>query len=200
MMAGHRAYVGGAWDEIGSLQFSYLVSEGLRLGDGLIDVACGALRGGIHFIPYLDFGKYYGIEKEGELIRRGLRHELPPDVREEKSPNFVVSSEFEFSKFEFDKPPRFSIAQSLFTHLNREDCVTCLTNLREVVDVGHRFYVTILEGDSSQSPKKSHSHRGTFFYSQAELKAMAEGCGWEFHYVGDWEHPRGQMMTKFVAI
>ena len=57
---GHRQYVGGCWDEIGRLQFDYLVSQGLRPNHYLLDIACGSLRAGIHFIPYLEPGHYLG--------------------------------------------------------------------------------------------------------------------------------------------
>jgi len=43
--AGHRRYVGGMWEEIGQLQFDYLVSQGLRPEHVFCDVACGSLRG-----------------------------------------------------------------------------------------------------------------------------------------------------------
>ena len=49
---GHRAFVGGDgdyWDKIGELQFQYLLERGLKPSDTLVDVACGALRGGVHF-------------------------------------------------------------------------------------------------------------------------------------------------------
>ena len=80
--AGHRQYVGGYWDEIGRLQFEYLVSQGLRPHHYLLDIACGALRAGIHFIPYLEPGHYLGIDKEADLIQAGTEKELNPEVRE----------------------------------------------------------------------------------------------------------------------
>src|SRR6476620_10345865 len=64
---GHRDYVGGLWDEIGQLQFDFLVSNGLKPQHYLLDIACGSLRAGIHFIPYLETGHYLGIDKEPEL-------------------------------------------------------------------------------------------------------------------------------------
>src|SRR3954467_1442195 len=88
---GHRRYVGGSWDEFGRLQFDFLVGQGLRPENVLVDVACGSLRAGVHLIPYLDPGNYLGIEKERLLIEGGLEHELPAAVREERRPELVVS-------------------------------------------------------------------------------------------------------------
>ncbi|HEY7982454.1 MAG TPA: hypothetical protein VID19_13355, partial [Candidatus Eremiobacteraceae bacterium] len=40
-LLGHRAYVGGIWEEIGKLQFDFLVAHGLRPEHHLVDVGCG---------------------------------------------------------------------------------------------------------------------------------------------------------------
>ena len=81
------------------MQFDFLCSRGLTPGSVLLDIACGSLRAGRHFIPYLDPTNYLGIELEGDLIEAGLRFEIDPLVLEKKAPEFVASSSFEFSKF-----------------------------------------------------------------------------------------------------
>ena len=121
---GHRGYVGGSWDEFGQLQLDFMVSQGLEPHHVLVDVACGSLRAGVHFIPYLDPGNYLGIEKERLLVERGIELELPPDVYEQKRPELLVSSAFEFDRF--SKSPEFGIANSLFTHLTPDVIETCL--------------------------------------------------------------------------
>jgi len=105
---GHRAYVGGLWDEIGKLQFEFLVSQGLAPHHVLLDIACGSLRGGVHFIPYLEPGNYLGIDKEAELIQLGRREELPAGLEDERRPEFVVSGSFEFDLF--TKRPDYALA------------------------------------------------------------------------------------------
>src|SRR5271168_1826262 len=50
---GYRRYVGGYWDQVGRLQFEFLQSRGLQSNHVLLDIACGSLRGGRFFIPYL---------------------------------------------------------------------------------------------------------------------------------------------------
>ena len=42
--------VGGLSDEIGPLQFFFLRWEGLRPEHTLVDVGCGGLLGGVHFV------------------------------------------------------------------------------------------------------------------------------------------------------
>jgi len=42
----HRQFVGGLWQEVGLLQYDFLLSKGLEPGNSLLDLGCGALRGG----------------------------------------------------------------------------------------------------------------------------------------------------------
>ena len=76
LQAGHRAYVGGLWEEIGQLQFDFLVEQGLRPSHCFLDIACGSLRGGVHFIRYLEPGHYLGLDREPKLIELGVQEEL----------------------------------------------------------------------------------------------------------------------------
>jgi hypothetical protein len=195
MVIGHRDYVGGMWEEMGRLQFDFLISRGLRPEHVFLDIACGSLRAGVHFIRYLDPGNYLGIEKEKVLIHRGLSRELPPDVREEKRPELVASDSFEFDRF--SKQPDFSLAQSLFTHLTAADVERCLINLRANVATEHQFYATFAPG-ASTTAGRSHA-RGSFYYSYDELAAIGERSGWRCNHVGDWGHPRKQVMMQFTA-
>src|SRR5687768_3023376 len=72
----HRRLVGGAWDEIGSLQLAFMKAQGLRPEHRLLDIGCGALRGGRHFIRYPAPGQYYGIDRNASLLRAGKSVEL----------------------------------------------------------------------------------------------------------------------------
>jgi hypothetical protein len=114
-----------------------------------------------------------------------------------KKPEFVVSDRFEFDKFA--KKPQFSIAQSLFTHLNSRDISLCLKNLRQFVEQGHVFFATFNEGASSSNSETSHSHAG-FRYSRDEMVMFGERAGWKATYIGHWNHPRNQMMMKYEAV
>ncbi len=192
---GHREYVGGMWEEIGQLQFDFLVQQGLKPVHCLLDIGCGSLRGGVHFIRYLDCGNYLGIDKEDKLIQLGIEKELGWPLNNEKKPEFVVSPAFEFRKF--SKRPQFAIAQSLFTHLNPADIRLCLSNLREFVEERHVFFATFLNGDSTQNQSTSHS-RVNFYYSPEEMGSFGREAGWEATYTGNWNHPRSQVMMKYL--
>ncbi|MGP0066205.1 MAG: methyltransferase [Isosphaeraceae bacterium] len=192
---GHRQYVGGCWDEIGRLQFDYLVSQGLRPHHYLLDIACGSLRAGIHFIPYLEAGHYLGIDKEADLIQAGIERELSPEVREAKGPVLLVDGDFAFERF--GVRPDYALAQSLFTHLPTPLIEKCLRNLRGVLADDGVFFATFFESsDLIANPDEPYDH-GRFDYTRAEMEQLGQSAGWRSEYIGDWNHPRGQIMMRY---
>jgi SAM-dependent methyltransferase len=188
---GHRDFVGGLWDEIGKLQFDFLVAQGLEPHHVLLDIGCGSLRGGVHFIPYLDPGHYLGIDKHAELIEAGLAELGNIDRGQE----FVVSDSFEFARF--SKRPDYAIAQSLFTHLTKRDIARCLRRLRRFA-TDCRLYATFFEG-RNENPGESHS-RETFHYPRPVIERVAARAGWHTTFIGEWGHPRGQLMMALTAL
>jgi hypothetical protein len=186
-MVGHRAYIGGRWDEWGQVEFDFMVAHGLEPQHVLLDIACGALRAGVHFIPYLDVGNYLGVEKERALVRRGLTKELPREVREEKRPELLLTDKFEFERL--SKQADFALAWSLFTHLTPEDLELCLAKLRAYVGPEHRFFASFAPGDSERNASRSHAH-AAFYYAPQELEVMGERNGWRCHHIGRIENTR----------
>src|SRR6478672_1846649 len=114
----HRSTVRGTadfWDELGRAQLDYLVEQGLQPSHYVLDVGCGPLRAGVHFIRYLEPGHYAGVDKRADTLERAREVELPRYRVEAKGPLLFVNGAFEFRKRgrEFD----YAIAQSVFTHL-----------------------------------------------------------------------------------
>jgi cyclopropane fatty-acyl-phospholipid synthase-like methyltransferase len=71
----HRKYVGAdagsglEFAEAAKFQLDFLLRQGLRKDDVLLDLGCGCLRGGIHFIRYLAADKYLGMDISAEVVR-----------------------------------------------------------------------------------------------------------------------------------
>jgi SAM-dependent methyltransferase len=194
-LLGHRAYVGGFWEEIGKLQFDFLIAQGLRPDHHLVDVGCGSLRAGIHFIRYLDVGHYCGVEKERELVRIGIAEELGQELFDAKRPSFIVTDRFEFELCE--RPPDFALAQSLFTHLTPDLIGLCLENLRPRIAGGGVFFATFNRSKTAKAnPNESHDH-DVFFYTRAQMEEFGRRAGWIPEYIGEWGHPRDQVMITY---
>lgn len=193
---GHRDWVGGLWEEIGKLQFDFLISQGLNPYHVLLDIACGSLRAGRLLIAYLDAGNYLGIDMHKLLIDEGLQQEVDPAVVEQKKPEFVISSKFEFNKF--SKKPDYCVAQSIFTHLAPNAINQCLGNLARFSKAGCCVYATFFESKRPQLNflRSSHSH-AMFFYTRRQMLAFGTRNGWSANYIGDWQHPRNQKMVLY---
>ncbi len=195
---GHRGYVGGMWDEIGQLQFDFLLEKNLKPDHYLLDIACGSLRLGVKAIPYLEPSHYLGVEKEAELVRAGLEEELEEKIREEKRPNIVISDSFEFEKL--GRKANFAIAQSLFSHLPPSLINLCFKKLYHSLEERGVFYATYFEVDEKiYNPDKGHAH-GYFAYTKEEMIEFGEGNNFTVNYIGDWNHPRSQVMVEYRKI
>ena len=115
--AHYRAYVGPPedYDLIAAMTFNLLTTLGLRQHHSLLDVGCGSLRIGRLLIPYLNRGKYFGVEPNEWLVKEGIKRELGEALLEIKRPTFFFSDSPETiaqAKVSFD----FALAQSIFSH------------------------------------------------------------------------------------
>jgi len=200
----HRSAIGGMWEEIGRLQFDFMVTRGLEPHHYLLDIGCGSLRGGIHFIRYLDAGHYVGLDKNSRLLKAGQEIELRREGLLDKRSVFILSDHFDVrplpKKLRFD----FMLAHSVFTHLMPDQVEECLVKVMPRLKSAGSLYATFWE---SKYPVITHGgphpnregERRFVRYPRPELKRIAAlaGCGVEF--IGDWGHPRGQLMMRLMA-
>jgi hypothetical protein len=196
---GHREHVGGLWDEMGRLQLEFLVARGLQPGHCLLDIGCGCLRGGVHFVRYLAPGNYLGMEKEELLVRAGLEIELGAALVRERRPHVLVDSGFEFGRF--GRRPDFALAQSVFTHLPGEAIERCLAKLLQVAKPETRFFATyfLRTPGSDQPANPDAAHDWAYFaYTREEMEGFGAANGWLSHYLGEWNHPRDQKMVCYT--
>lgn len=198
---GHRAFVGGMWEEIGRLQFEKLREEGLRPEHRLLDVGCGALRGGLHFARYLLPGNYHGIDINPSLLDAG-RRELAAAGLQDRDVRLHLTDSFDATPFgvAFD----YAISVSLLTHLNANLILQCFCSVRRVMHAGSRFFFTFFEAPTvahiapvEQVPGAfTHYTRDCFHYARVEVEAFAGLAGLHLIYHGAWNHPRGQKLVE----
>lgn len=201
----HRDLVGGMWDELGRLQIEFLKRQGLRPTHSLLDVGCGALRGGVRFVEYLNSGLYCGLDMNESLLEVG-RYELELAGLSEKHPVLLADDSFAVDRFgrHFD----CAMAQSVFSHVPMNHIVQCLVKVRDVLKPGCEFFATFFEaphpaflGPLPHEPGgvTTYLDRDPFHYSLAEFEWMAKQAGMALRYIGDWEHPRNQKMLGFKS-
>ena len=192
----HRRWVGGDWERKGRIQIEFMKRRGLEPHHKFLDVGCGVLRGGLHFIDYLEPGNYYGIEAQEARIAAG-EWELRQAQLEHKKPNLLVNEAFELDRFgeTFD----YALALSLFTHLDLNHIVRCLYEVGNSLNKWGEFYATFHEAPGPAHLKTMPIGKGggrftnydsnPYHYAFSELEWATQNVGLRAEYIGAWEHP-----------
>lgn len=204
----HRGLVGGMWNEIGQLQFEYVRAHGLARNNQFLDVGCGCLRGGLHFVNYLEAGHYYGIDLSQDILDVGYDVELKQAGLQQKLPrdNLYCTDEFDASRFgvAFD----MALALSVFTHLPLDYMKLCLTRLADIIKPGGRFFATVFLSPDNHDWNQALLHtpgdittypdRNPYHYRVDDPKFCCRCLPWVLEKLESWEHPRDQWMAVFV--
>ena len=128
----HRQY-GRPW-ALGKYLFDFLVERGLRPGDRLLDIGCGALRLGLPAIAYLDRGTYFGVDAHLKSLEAAVTYELPLHGLEHKQPRLLWDDELAFAHFQTEFDWAVDFATSL--HLPKDAAATLFRNAAAVAPSG----------------------------------------------------------------
>lgn len=202
----HREVIGGMWDEIGDLQLAFLKAQGLMPDHHLLDIGCGSLRLGVRAVPYLNAGNYWGTDLNRALLEAGYEREIEPAGLAPKLPRGQLVADADFAFPGIPHNIDCAIATSVFTHLPLEYLGRCLASLGVHVTSPCTFFFSIFTpapdhpfDEPCKHPvggKTSYPDRDPFHYKIDDLHAAAEGTPWAIEYIGNWKHPRDQMMVK----
>jgi SAM-dependent methyltransferase len=193
----YRAYVGPPedYDLIAAMTFNLLTTLGLRQYHSLLDIGCGSLRIGRLLIPYLNRGKYFGIEPAEWLVAEGIKQELGETVVQTKRPTFFFTDSPETvgrAKVSFD----FALAQSIFSHCGLDLIKGWLSAVSRSLAQDGALVATFLPGDED-SLRKGWIYPECVNYRPATLERAAADVNLRFEIL-DWKHPR-QTWALFAA-
>jgi cyclopropane fatty-acyl-phospholipid synthase-like methyltransferase len=186
--------VGGSWEEIGRLQYDFLVARGLQPHHRMLDIGCGTLRGGRHFIGYLDAGNYTGVDISSKAIEyakqlvtaEGLAPKMPQLIVNEKKT--LTFDEFPGQTFDY------LLAQSVFTHLKAEHIEECFANIRRIMHPKSSFYFTYFGGRKYQSKGLK-----TFRFPYSFFQQLSQQYGFTLRdCAAQYQHPVGQLMVEMT--
>lgn len=204
----HRDVVGGLWDRVGTLQFDFMKSAGLQPHQKLLDVGCGSLRGGVHFVRYLESGHYFGIDINQSLLDAGYAQEISKLGLADKLPRGNLASIADFNASAFEQCFDFVLAVSVFTHVNWCRIRLCMDQLVTVTRPGSVFFASYFDLPEErsarlpllQSPGRitTYGDRNPFHYRVSDFDQAIRALPWTIRGAGHWSHPRGQHMIAFV--
>jgi SAM-dependent methyltransferase len=187
--AHYRAYVGPPedYDLIAAMTFNLLTTLGLRQHHSLLDVGCGSLRIGRLLIPYLNRGKYFGIEPNAWLVQEGIKRELGETLLQIKCPTFFFSDSPDMiaqANRRFD----FVLAQSIFSHCGLDLIENWLSAISHSLAQDGALIATFLIGEED-SQKTGWIYPDCVNYRPATLQRAAANVNLRFEIL-DWKHPR----------
>jgi hypothetical protein len=107
-------------------RFDELVAQGIKPSDTVVDYGCGTLRLGVHFIDYLDAGRYI-IDIDDRIIAAGRDH-LPADLLEAKRPVLEVISPESLARAA-TRRPQWIFSNGVLPHVPPEHLNAYFTNL-----------------------------------------------------------------------
>jgi ubiquinone/menaquinone biosynthesis C-methylase UbiE len=182
-------------------QFRFLYSKGLKPHHYLLDIGCGWLRLAQAVLPYLEDGRYFGIDAVQVHLDMGVKFLQQTGVAEQ--PTLLCDTDFAFDTFgvQFD----VAISHAVFTHLTHEQIRLCLTQLKKVMRPGGRCYCTFYQARRDAERRTSYKLMGAepleFGSAQVSVKYFAElfrklDLSWE--YLGRCNHPTGQDVIEIT--
>ena len=181
----------------GASVFLQCVKWGLKPTDNLLDIGCGSLRVGKHLIPFLDDGKYCGVEPEQKYLYDGLKWEVSESMLKLKKPSFIYNNDFDFTFFnrKFD----FVLARSVFIHCSPNQFVNCLKSLKGHLSKDGCFIVSFILSNpwarektlEEPKPKDLPNHKDRpYRYSDNKLTT------YNVNYLDDILYENGFKRTK----
>jgi len=193
----YRAYVGPPedYDLIAAMTFNLLTTLGLRQHHSLLDVGCGSLRIGRLLIPYLNQGKYFGVEPNEWLVEEGINGELGQSLVEIKRPTFLFS-ESPTSIVQAESAFNFAVAQSIFSHCGLDLIKGWLSAISRSLAKDGALVATFLPGEQDAA-QTGWIYPECVNYRQATLERAATEVNLRFEIL-DWKHPR-QTWALFAA-
>lgn len=200
----HRRMIGGMWDSVGRLQFEHVVATGLLPGMRLLDLGCGALRGGVHFVRYLEPGHYFGLDLNASLLDAGYDVELAACGLQDKLPRHHLIADGDFRVERFGTTFDVVLAHSVATHLPGTEVARLLAAVARVLTPTGRCFLTFFEcpDDCDPMPPRTHEpggitthpDRNPWHHRPSDLAALGRAASLRVVSCGEWGHPRAQRM------
>jgi SAM-dependent methyltransferase len=191
--------VGGAPEWLGPWQLDLLVGLGLRREHTLLDLGCGTLRGGLHFIRHLEVGRYLGVDVSLELLATGARL-LAKTSLQNKLPRLMSITELDHTSHEVD----WVLTQSVLNHLDETEILATVRRASGALRPGGQWVSTICFDSAVDrvTAGEPHGRRvGEYWRSLTNptwFRSVLADFGFSMEVLRAAHHPRGH--DVFVSL
>eukprot|EP00850_Spirogloea_muscicola_P019129 SM000184S03762 [mRNA] locus=s184:22349:24221:- [translate_table: standard] len=129
----HHSQYGDPW--VGGRETFAFMADAARLHPTarVLELGCGSLRVGIHFISFLQKAHYYCLEPDAMSVAAGLLYELPAHGIVSKRPNVVVDGSFNLALLNASAPFDLIFESLVFIHLTAEVRIVAMAALATVL-------------------------------------------------------------------
>ncbi|MGJ8593516.1 MAG: methyltransferase [Aquaticitalea sp.] len=191
------------WKYTREFQFKFLIDQGLKKTDKLMDIGCGTLRGGIPIINYLNSGNYYGMDVRDEVLNEG-RKEIKSEKLEDKNPNLISFNQF--SDVNLNEKLNVMFAFSVLIHLEDKIAESCFQFVSNSLLSGGVFYANV---NIASSREGNWLEFPIVFRNQEFYSDLASKNGLNLENMGNMlslghdtgkKADRQQIMLKFTKI
>ncbi len=139
----YRELLGGGgegWEKRGAFQLFFLQRMGLQPGMRFLDIGCGPLRAGSHFINFLERGKYHGVDYNEDFIRTARKVVAESTHLRSKRPIIELCDKFGVTtmKGAFDCVLLFSV----LNHCPKEEVAFFFDSLHLKLHENSRVYIS----------------------------------------------------------
>jgi SAM-dependent methyltransferase len=173
-------------------QFEYLRKHGLKKSDRFLDYGCGPAAAGIHFIEYLDEGRWVGVDISSESIRVGqdLVRRKKLDAKKPRLIHIPHGDLAPLGNEQFE----VILAQSVFTHLPPDAIIEILQRLHPHFAESGRFFSSFSCCPEGIVQQQLHN----WYYDRAFIQTAAAEAGLKVEFLDDWKHPYQGNMPSFA--
>ena len=138
----YREHLGGGsetWDARGRFQLDLLRSRGLEPSSTLLDIGCGPLRAGMHFIRYLNANHYCGFDYNASFVT-AARRIIAEHGLADKRPSVTVLADFDLTAA--DRLFDYAIAFSVLNHCNEAQRRLFFANIGRCLAPGAKLFIS----------------------------------------------------------
>ncbi len=168
----------------------FLQSEGLSPHHRLLDYGCGILRGGLHFIPFLNSGNYVGVDISAQRLEQGQALIDSAGIdRGRYHTSLVKDCELkELGDRKFD----YVWAHAVLMHMPENDIRTLLESLKRHLEDDGCFYFTFFPSEKLGADKTVRDQFRDFYYPTDHLNKIFDDAGYTFDiFEGNYQKKLG---------